>query len=49
MLQHNRAIYRGYRSMRYSSVRLIAASTAAAELRPVNSYNTSAMERCSSG
>ena len=45
MLQHNRAIYRGYGSTRYTSVGLIAAFTAAADLRPVNSNTISAMER----
>lgn len=45
MLQHNRAICGGYGSKRYTSVGLIAASTAAADLRPVNGNTISAMER----
>jgi len=45
MLQHNRAICGDYGSKRYTSVGLIAAFTAAADLRPVNSNTISAMER----
>ncbi len=45
MLQHNRAICGGYGSKHYTSVGLIAAFTAAADLRPVNDNTISAMER----